>query len=65
MIQVGDIILGSCVYGKTNKLVGNVVEIQEKTYLPQITYRGMDIITIKWNDSQIAKFNREELNQRL
>jgi len=63
MYKVGDIILGSKVYGKTNKLVGTITEIEEKNYLPQITYRGMDILTIKWNDGQVAKFHREDIKR--
>ena len=49
-IRIGDKVKGSQVYGKYNKLEGEVISKDEK-----------GIITIRWEDGQVARFCRNDI----
>ncbi len=55
MIEIKDKILGSQVYGRKNRLEGIITDIYHDTNTP---YIGDDVVTIRWNDGQVAKFTR-------
>jgi len=60
-MKIGDKLKGSQFYGKNNTLIGIITKIEEVTYQPQPYYRGMDIVTIKWDNGATAKFHREDI----
>lgn len=59
-MKVGDTIEGSKVYGKNNKLTGEIIKIEKSTNRLQSRYEGDDIVTIQWVDGQVAKFDKNK-----
>ena len=62
-MKIGDKVLGRQLYGKANKLIGTITNIEGVTYQPQPGYRGEDIITIKWDSGTVARFHREDISE--
>ena len=62
-MKVGDRVPGGQFYGKGYTHVGTVIAIEEVVHTAQPWYRGMDVITIRFDDGQVARFNRENVRE--
>jgi len=60
-MKIGDKIDGKAVYGKGCKLVGEVISIVH--HEAEGPYVLNDVVTIRWNDGQIAKFHRGDIRE--